>query len=58
LLFDPDEAKGGLDKRLASKGFGERSVGVDTVDKMTAPQIAAKGRQRFRKTGVPVRQSV
>jgi hypothetical protein len=49
VLFDPGEAKGELEKRLASKGLAARSVGVETVDKMTAPQIAAKVRQRCRK---------
>ena len=49
LLFGPGEAKGELEKRLASKGLGGRVVGVETVDKMTAPQIAAKVRQHFRK---------
>src|SRR5450755_4276092 len=48
LLFGPGEAKGELEKRLASKGLGARIVGVETVDKMTARQIAAKVRQRFR----------
>jgi hypothetical protein len=48
LLFGPGEAKRELKKRLASKGLGERIVGVQTVDKMTAPQIAAKVRQHFR----------
>ncbi len=49
LLFGPGEAKGELEKRLASKGLGGRVVGVETVDKMTAPQIAAKVRRHFRK---------
>lgn len=49
LIFGPGEAKGELEKRLASKGFGGRVVGVETVDKMTDPQIAAKVRQRFLK---------
>lgn len=48
LLFGPGEAKVELEKRLASKGLGARIVGVETVDKMTAPQIAAKVRQHFR----------
>jgi stalled ribosome rescue protein Dom34 len=48
LLFGPGEAKEELNKRLASKGLGGRIVGVQTVDKMTAPQIAAKVRQHFR----------
>ena len=49
LLFGPGEAKGELEKRLATKGLSGRIVGVETVDKMTAPQIAAKVRQHFRK---------
>ena len=49
LLFGPGEAKGELEKRLASKGLRGRIVGVETVDKMTAPQVAAKVRQHFRK---------
>ena len=49
LLFGPGEAKVELEKRLASKGLGGRVVGVETVDKMTAPQIAAKVRQHFPK---------
>ena len=48
LLFGPGEAKVELEKRLASKGLGGRIVGVETVDKMTAPQIAAKVRRHFR----------
>ena len=48
LLFGPGEAKGELEKRLVAKGLGGRIVGVETVDKMTSPQIAAKVRQRFR----------
>jgi hypothetical protein len=47
LLFGPGEAKGELAKRLASKGLGERIVGVETVDKMTDHQIAAKVRQHY-----------
>jgi len=49
LLFGPGEAKGEFEERLASKGLGGRVVGVETVDKMTAPQIAAKVRQHFGK---------
>ena len=47
LLFGPGEAKGELEKRLAGKGLGGRIVGVETADKMTAPQIAAKVRLHF-----------
>jgi hypothetical protein len=49
LLFGPGEAKGELEKRLASKGLGGRIVGIETVDKMTDRQIAAKVREHFRK---------
>jgi hypothetical protein len=49
LIFGPGEAKGELEKRLASKGLSGRVVGVETVDKMTDRQIAAKVRQRFPK---------
>jgi hypothetical protein len=49
LLFGPGEAKGEFEKRLARKGLVGRVVGVETVDKMTAPQIAAKVRQHFGK---------
>jgi stalled ribosome rescue protein Dom34 len=49
LLFGPGEAKGEFEKRLANKGLGGRVVGIETVDKMTDHQIAAKVRQHFRK---------
>ena len=49
LIFGPGEAKGELEKRLANKGLGARVVGIETVDKMTDRQIAAKGRKRFPK---------
>ena len=49
LLFGPGEAKGELEKRLANKGLGGRIVGIETVDKMTDRQIAAKVRQHFHK---------
>lgn len=49
LLLGPGEAKLQLKARLATKGLGERIVGVETVDKMTAPQIVAKVRRHFRK---------
>jgi hypothetical protein len=49
LIFGPGEAKGELEKRLASKNLGGRIIGIETVDKMTDRQIAAKVRQRFLK---------
>lgn len=47
LLFGPGEAKGEIEKRLMSENLSGRIVGVETVDKMTEPQIAAKVRGRF-----------
>lgn len=47
LILGPGEAKGELKKRLESEGLGDRVVGIETVDKMTDRQIAAKVRQRF-----------
>lgn len=49
LIFGPGEAKGELEKRLASKGLSGRVVGIETVDKMTERQIAATIRHRFTK---------
>jgi hypothetical protein len=47
LIFGPGEAKGELKKRLARNNLGGRIVGVETVDKMTDRQIAAKVRRYF-----------
>jgi stalled ribosome rescue protein Dom34 len=47
LIFGPGEAKGELEKRLANQGLGGHVVGIETVDKMTERQIAAKVRQYF-----------
>jgi hypothetical protein len=49
LIFGPGEAKGELKKRLKKNNLGGRIVGVETVDKMTDRQIAAKVRQCFPK---------
>jgi stalled ribosome rescue protein Dom34 len=49
LIFGPGEAKGEIEKRLGSKRLSGRVVGIETVDKMTDRQIAAKIRQRFPK---------
>ena len=48
-IFGPGEAKSELEKRLGTKGLGEHIVRVDTVDKMTDRQIAAKVRDYLRK---------
>jgi stalled ribosome rescue protein Dom34 len=47
LIFGPGEAKGELKTRLERDGLGARIVGVETVDKMTDRQIAAKVRERL-----------
>ena len=47
LIFGPGEAKGELKKRLKRIDLGGRIVGVETVDKMTDRQIAAKVREHF-----------
>jgi len=47
LLFGPGEAKIEIEKRLVNENFGGRIVGIETVDKMTDPQIVAKVRQYF-----------
>jgi hypothetical protein len=47
LIFGPGEAKGELKKRLEKSKLGGRIAGVETVDKMTNHQIAAKVRQYF-----------
>jgi hypothetical protein len=47
LIFGPGEAKGELKKRLERSNRGGRIAEVETVDRMTGPQIAAKVRQRF-----------
>jgi hypothetical protein len=48
LLFGPGEAKGELKERIERNGLGGRVISVETVDKMTDRQIAARVRQRFR----------
>jgi hypothetical protein len=46
-IFGPGEARGELEKRLKHAGFNGQIVGIETVDKMTDRQIAAKVRKRF-----------
>ena len=46
-IFGPGEAKGELEKRLESAGLKKRIIGIETVDKMTDRQIAARVRQRL-----------
>ena len=47
LIFGPGEAKGELQKRLNKDNLDRRIVGVETVDRMTDHQVAAKVRQHF-----------
>ncbi len=54
LIFGPGEAKGELEKRLTHKGMAQHIVGIETVDKMTERQIAAKVRQHFAQKYPPV----
>jgi hypothetical protein len=46
-IFGPGEAKGELEKRLERAGLKARIFAIETVDKMTDRQIAAKVRERF-----------
>jgi hypothetical protein len=49
LIFGPGEAKVELEKRLESEALSGLIVGIETVDKMTDRQIAARVRQHFPK---------
>jgi stalled ribosome rescue protein Dom34 len=51
LLFGPGEAKGELKKRLERDNLGGHIIAMETVDKMTGRQIAAKVREYFHKEG-------
>ena len=48
LIFGPGEAKLELKKRLEHKGVKESSLILETTDKMTEHQIAAKVRGYFK----------
>jgi stalled ribosome rescue protein Dom34 len=47
LIVGPGEAKGELKTCLEGEALGGRIVGIETVDKMTDHQIAAKMREHF-----------
>jgi len=47
LIFGPGEPKEELKKHLEHEGLGNLMIGVETTDRMTEPQIAAKVRQYF-----------
>ena len=44
-IFGPGEAKGELKKRLEHEKLGERIIAMETADKMTDRQVAAKVRE-------------
>ena len=48
LILGPGEAKIELAARLGDEGLRERVVGIETADKMTDRQIAARVRRRFK----------
>ncbi len=48
LIFGPGEAKGEFRKRLQKNRLGGHVAAVETADKMTDRQIAAKVREYFR----------
>jgi hypothetical protein len=50
LIFGPGEAKGEFKKRLERNKLGGRIAAVETADKMTDPQIAAKVRGYFKES--------
>ena len=49
LILGPGEAKIELKKRLELQHLGEHIVGIETVDKMSDRQVAAKVREHFDK---------
>ena len=50
LILGPGEAKVELEERLGHETLRGRVVGVETVDKMTDRQVAARVRQHFLKS--------
>lgn len=51
IIFGPGEAKGELHKRLVRHNLGGRVAAVETEDKMTDRQVAAKVREYFSAPG-------
>jgi hypothetical protein len=50
LILGPGEAKIELEERLGKEALRGRIVGIETADKMTNRQVAARVRQRFVKS--------
>jgi hypothetical protein len=46
-IFGPGEAKGELEERIEHEGLKAHILAIETVDKMTDRQIAAKVREHF-----------
>jgi hypothetical protein len=46
-IFGPGEAKGELEKRIKHEGLKAHILALETADKLTDKQIAAKVRERF-----------
>jgi hypothetical protein len=46
-IFGPGEAKGELEKRIEHEGLKGHILTIETTDKLTEHQIAAKVRERF-----------
>ncbi len=49
LILGPGEAKGELKKQLEQEKLGERIVGIETIDRLTEPQLVTKVRRYFLK---------
>jgi len=49
LIFGPGEAKDQLRKRFEDGGHDAKSIVVESADKMTEPQVAAKVRNHFKR---------
>jgi stalled ribosome rescue protein Dom34 len=49
LIFGPGEAKNELQKRLERKGLKEHLLPLESADKLTDKQVAAKVRAHFKK---------
>jgi len=58
LILGPGEAKIELKERLGRELLGGRIVGIETVDKMTNPQVAAAVRQHFLKSKRKVQRRI
>ena len=49
LVLGPGQVKHELESRIHDDGLGDRLVGVETADKMTDYQVAARARERFQR---------